>query len=922
MIHQIRSRLICTLPAIALLGWLAVETAHEAFADAAKSATYVDDAVKRLQQSDAQAAIIQLKNALREAPDNLEARRLLGEIYLNQGRFPEAAKELERAHDMAPSAETTILLGRALLGQDQSERALALVEEAKSAEPEQSRALALLRANALLSLERPADARQALAAEIDANPLNIDISLADAQISLAERDIEAAKIKVGRALEIDPESVQAWMLDARIKSGEGRYADALMSLDKLSELAPGNSSIKVMRAEVLIRKAKFDDAEDTVMEVLSRQPDDVAANYLLATVQSNKGELEAADATLRKIADIARDSDEVTLLSGVVKLGIGQHGQAEALLAKYVNSAPQNLPVRRLLAGLQLKQGSPRAAIDTLRPITGSESNDVISLQLKSSAEIQVGNIDGARNALARLVNLGKAPSAIQAATLLKVLNSRDHQMTSDEVRLDIARVLDRMRNGEGEEAFDAAEALADRYPDNPFTLNLLGMTHLVNGGDETAARDLFERAVEIDPTYLDAHENIDRLDVRAARFDILEDRLEARIADGLNPEGATLSLVRMLVGQKRTDEALALLRKQADLQPSSVTLRRALLANAVRQGQENDMTAVAEELLAIGDAGNPVGYSAAGDHFFQQGDYKAAIFAYTKLNQAKPDSPALLLALAQSQYRAGDLDAARAALERLLEIQPDNFVANNSLVDLDIKLGKLDDALAFTEEVRRVAPEQAAQLTSKVLMAKNEGGQALAILEQALAETPSPSVNKALFLLRNKLGLDDEAIRGLKSWIATRPDDVEALDLLGDVHVARRELDAALPYFERAHQLTLNDPVLMNDLSWVRHELGRPGAEDLARRAYQISQNPAISDTLGWILVQKGETEDGLRLLREAHQGLQDNPDIRFHLAYALDRTGDSESAKELLRGLESWPEPFIKREQALELLERLKKS
>jgi putative PEP-CTERM system TPR-repeat lipoprotein len=922
MISQLRSKLACTLPAIALLGWLAVDPSQEAHADAAKSATYVDDAVKRLQQRDAQAAIIQLKNALREAPDNIEARRLLGEIYLNQGRFPEARKELERAHDRAPSIETTILLGRALLGQGEAENALELIENASTGEPEQDRALTLLRANALLNLERPTEAREALAPEIDANPLNIDVSLADAQISLAERDVDAAKIKVGRALEIDPESVQAWMLDARIKSGEGRYADALASLDKLSELAPGNSGIKVMRAEILIRRAKFDDAEDTVMEVLSRRPDDVAANYLLATVQSNKGELEAADATLRKIADIARDSNEVTLLSGVVKLGMGQHGQAEALLAKYVNATPQNLPVRRLLAGLQLKQGSPRAAIDTLRPVTGTESNDVISLQLKSSAEIQVGNIDSARSALSRLVDLGKAPSAVQAATLLAVLNSRDHQMTTDEVRLDIARVLDRMRNGEGEEAFEAAKALADQYPENPFALNLFGMTHLVNGGDEKAARELFERAIEIDPTYLDAHENIDRLDVRAARFDILEERLEARIANGLNPEGSTLSLVRMLVGQERTDEALALLRKQATAQPSSVTLRRALLANAVQQGREDDMAAVAEELLALGDAGDPVGYSAAGDHFFTQGDYEAAVFAYTKLNQAKPDSPALLLALAQAQYRADDLDAARASLTHLRKIQPDNYVANNSLVDLDIKLGKLDDALAFTEEVKQVAPGQAAQLTSKILMEKNEGGQALAILEQALAETPSPSINKALFQLRNKLGLDQEAIQGLKSWIATRPDDVEALDLLGDVHVARQELDIALPYFERAHQLTLNDPVLMNDLSWVRHELGRPGAEDLARRAYQISQNPAISDTLGWILVQKGETEDGLRLLREAHQGLQDNPDVRFHLAYALDRTGDVESAKELLRGLESWPGPFMERERALELLERLKKS
>ena len=73
---------------------------------------------------------------------------------------------------------------------------------------------------------------------------------------------------------------------------------------------------------------------------------------------------------------------------------------------------------------------------------------------------------------------------------------------------------------------------------------------------------------------------------------------------------------------------------------------------------------------------------------------------------------------------------------------------------------------------------------------------------------------------------------------------------------------------------------------------------------------------------MQKGETEDGIRLLREAHQGLQDNPDIRFHLAYALHSHGDADGAKLLLRDLESWPTPFMEQERALELLERLKSS
>ncbi|MEZ5935058.1 MAG: PEP-CTERM system TPR-repeat protein PrsT [Alphaproteobacteria bacterium] len=922
MISQHRSAFVSTLSALALLGWLAFDGPGQAYADAAQSAGYVDDAMKRLQQNDAKAAVIQLKNALRENPANAEARRLLGEIYLEQGRFPDAAKELQRAYDATPTTDITVLLARALLGQNQGDDVLALIDGTHAGDAEQKRAMALLRADTLLSLKRTAEAREALAAEIEANPLNIDVSLADARISLAEGDVAAARDRVGRALEIDPDSFQAWMLDAQIKNGEGRYADALASLDRLDQLTPGNDRIKVMRAEILIRRAKFDDAEQMVTEVLERQPDDVAANFVLATVQSNKGELDKADATLRKIADVTRDINQVTLLSGVVKLGIGQHAQAETLLAKYLAHAPENLPVRRLLAGLQLQRESPRAAIDTLRPVTEAGSRDEISLQLKSSAQIQVGDIEGARDTLKHLVSLGRAPSAAQAATLLTVLDGPNDRMPSDKARLELARVLDLLRNGQGDEAFAAAKVLAEQNPANPYALNLFGLAHLVSGGDEEAARKLFEKAVELEPGYLDAYNNIDRLDIRDGRFDELEQRLKARIADGLDPEGSALKLAKLQASQKRPDEAMATLRAQAAAHPNSVLLRRALLGSAAHQGLKDEVAAVAEQLLALGDAGDPIGYSAAGDHFFNAGDYEAAVFAYTKLNQAKPDTPPLLIALAQSQYRAGDTAAARATLHHLRKIQPTNFVANNSLVDLDIEAGEVEDALAFAKGLKETTPDQAAQLTSKVLMKKNEGGQAIAVLEQALAETPSPAISRSLFHLRQQLGLEDEAVLGLKSWVATNPDDVGALDLLGDAHVARQEFDAALPYFERAYQLTLNDPVLMNDLSWVRHELGRPGAEALARRAYQISQNPAISDTLGWILVQKGDTEDGLRLLREAHQGLEDNPDVRFHLAYALYSQGDAEGAKTLLRDLESWPQPFLERERALELLEQLKSS
>ncbi len=922
MITSHRASLASTISMIALLGWMAFDQMPAAHADTAAAGGYVADAVKRLEQRDPQAAIIQLKNALQADPNDLRARQLLGEIYLDLGRLPEAEKELNRVHERTPSEATTISLARARLGQGKAEDVLALLDGVSSTDPEQRQIMALIRTEALLNLGRPGDARDALGAELEANPLDADVNLMDARISLAEGDADNAQAKVERALEVNQGSLHAWLLDAQIKSGKGLYEEALTSLDRAGNLAPGNSSIKVMRAEILVRRAKFDDAERVVTDVLRHSPKNVAANFLLATVQSSKGELSDADATLRKIADVTRDVEEIMLLSGVVKLGLGQQAQAETLLAKYIARKPDNLAVRRLLAGLQIRHGSPRAATETLSMVAGPTSTDVISLQLMSSAQLRKGDIDAARTTLARLAQLGQSPSAQQAIALLSVLNSPDRKIPSDQTRLDMAKILDLLRNGEADEARIASQELLDTYPDNPVALNLHGMTQLMGGGDADSARALFQQAVAQDPAYLDAHKNLDRLDVQAADFDGLQKRLQRRLADGLDVEGSALQLARLHVSQKRPDEGFKVLLDQAAAWPRSVFLRRAMLALAVQQGRKDEAAKVAEELLGLGDAGDPIAHSAVADHFFNTGDYEAAVFAYTKLNQAKPDQPSLLIALAQSQYRAGDVKGARSSLQHILKLEPTHAVANNSLIDLDLEAAETDAALAFTDQLKQAAPAQAARLRSKVLMHTGKSDQALVVLEQALAATPSPILSRELFKVRRELTLHDEAIAGLKSWIATNPDDIGALDMMGDAHVERRELEAALPYFERAHQLTLNNPVLLNDLSWVRHELGRPGAEDLARRAYQMRPTPAIGDTLGWILVQKGDTEQGLRILREAHLGLQENPDIRYHLAYALHSSGDAEAARELLQELKGWPEPFMEQEKALELLKALKSS
>ena len=59
---------------------------------------------------------------------------------------------------------------------------------------------------------------------------------------------------------------------------------------------------------------------------------------------------------------------------------------------------------------------------------------------------------------------------------------------------------------------------------------------------------------------------------------------------------------------------------------------------------------------------------------------------------------------------------------------------------------------------------------------------------------------------------------------------------------------------------------------------------------------DPRILDTLGWLLVRRGDFDAGLKHLREARVRDPRNPEIRFHLASALALGGRNVEARQEL--------------------------
>jgi tetratricopeptide (TPR) repeat protein len=73
--------------------------------------------------------------------------------------------------------------------------------------------------------------------------------------------------------------------------------------------------------------------------------------------------------------------------------------------------------------------------------------------------------------------------------------------------------------------------------------------------------------------------------------------------------------------------------------------------------------------------------------------------------------------------------------------------------------------------------------------------------------------------------------------------------------------------------------------------------ALSLAERAYrQAPANPAVVDTLGWLLYLKGDLDRAEALLEEALQRLPDNAQVRYHLGMVYARRGKTAEARRAL--------------------------
>ena len=236
-----RQVLVSGLLALSMLG------ADPAAATSAQD--YLRNAQKHLDEGEANAAVIELKNALSIDPTLVEARLMLGKVYLRLGDGPSAEKEIKRAEGLGVAREHWIsALAEAYLLQGKFQNMIDEIQVENKLDPELRASLLAHRGLAQLGLAQLDEAGESFDAALELNPSLESALVGRIQLAIGRNERERAIRFADELLEKSPDSVKALWLRAELDRQAGRNSEAIVFFDRLLKEKPGHPQARLGRA--------------------------------------------------------------------------------------------------------------------------------------------------------------------------------------------------------------------------------------------------------------------------------------------------------------------------------------------------------------------------------------------------------------------------------------------------------------------------------------------------------------------------------------------------------------------------------------------------------------------------------------------------------------------------------------------------
>lgn len=856
------------------------------------------------QKGEDKAAIIQLKNVLQQNANNVEARALLGQVYLDTGDAPSAEKELRKAQSLGlPRAELMPPLGKALLMSGQFNQVLAEIRLDRSDRGQA--AMLAVRAEAFLALGDIEQAKYlfalALYKQRDLVPALLGLARMDSAAGLPG----AAGPLVQRALSAHPNDIDSLRLQASLLKQQGKTEDARRVYGHIIGLRPEGLNARIDLANLDIATSRLDHARADLDGARKIAPASLAVVQTQALLDFRQGKHKAALAGLQQVLRAVPEHMPSILLMGAVQLALGSPELARQSLQRYLDANPGHAAASKMLASIAKTDGKPDAALKILVPLLYKDGDDVALLSMTGEARMNAGRFGEAATDFEKASALAPEQAKLHTALAISRLGTGDEARAISELERAIALdskddqagvllVMTYLRGKNYDKALAAVDAMLLKQPDNPAAHNLKGGVMLLRH-DPAAARTSFDKALGLNPLYTPTLENLTQLDLSDNKAQAAKQRLLASLSRDPKNAAVMAMLSRLASNEGQKDEARHWLEVAVKENPDATEPAMLLAHFYLQAGDRQKALTLAQklQLTAPADA-NLLALLAQAQ--FAAGDTRAALTSYQKLAQVQPASPALQMRLAGLQTVLNDRDGALLSVRRALMLQKDSLEAKIVLTGLLLATAQTDEALVTARTIQQQHRDLAAgfKLEGDVWMAQNKPQPALKAYQQAFSiEKIGPLLIKIhqTMLLAGKTA---DADSRLGAWLKENPEDVDTRRYFASTLLSAKAYPAAIGQYETIVRQVPDHVAALNDLAWAYLQQGDKRALATAERAYKLAPgNPAVLDTLAWILLQQGDTGRALPLLQKAAGLMPDATDIHYHLGMVLIKTGDRKGAR-----------------------------
>jgi tetratricopeptide (TPR) repeat protein len=398
-------------------------------------------------------------------------------------------------------------------------------------------------------------------------------------------------------------------------------------------------------------------------------------------------------------------------------------------------------------------------------------------------------------------------------------------------------------RSGRIRDAVSEAQDILERDPNNLEAHRLLGHIYLRslgdmqggNGSDNVLklAIQQYEEIVKLDPSSADDHIMLGRL--YHADNDIKKAEAEAKIAVKLAPDD---------------EDAVTTL---------------AMLYN-----EEGDSEKAAETLAAVPEASRSAKlYSALGDTYNQQKDYKKAIDAYQHAIAMDRDNLDAIRGLADSYEKDGQTARALEQYKIIADANPEDARTYISIGEIYRREGKLDLALENLKKAQSMVQdsEQVSYDLATIYQLEGRYDDAISTLQELLKKTEKPD---------GKYSQEEEENRGI------------FLERLGSAYADENNEQAAVATFEQ--MLPLGDDNAERGYGAIidtyRENKDWQKATDVAREAtLKLPKSRRLKMVYASQIADMGQPEQGLHEVKALLNGTPDDREVYVALANMYSR-------------------------------------